>query len=382
MFASYRTVPKLHGTGDIQTQVKPKPRRLCLNKKNRLNAVYKMSSWTRDMAKKPPTAAAETFAPTPFSAPVTQEAPPLMRNFPSLVTNRQQQQQQSNARNNFILEPFVPPPVAVPVFENTSRLNSSRPTQQAKKTPEPWAPLDKVVKKKENNPAPKVKQLDKPSSPEVTVLIDVNNDITFLSDFLQSLVRQTFTKWVSVLGLRSSDDDLHKRIVETIVKLQMENLVAITVLPDTLTENESFMELAKVAQTPYLALARRSDLWVSKKLEKQLEAVKKDKNLGLVGTMSRLFGDKVELVNVPPGRLNISDFTDSNPVVFSSVLIKSDLLDFTKEFNSFDYDSWIRLNQNGADMVNLTDILTLQRVSNQVERRKEDRDDVKAKYGL
>ena len=337
----------------------------------------------RDMAKKPPASVADTFAPTPFVAPSAQEAPPLMRNFPSPVTNRQQQQQQQdNTRNPFIVEPFVPPPAAVPVFENSSRLNSSRPSQQTKKTPEPWAPLDKVVKKKEATAAPKVKQLDRPSSPEVTVLIDVKNDITFLSDFLQSLVRQTFTNWVAVLGVRNNDDDFNKRIVETIVKLQMENLVVLRVLPDTLKENESYMESAKVAKTPYLALARRSDLWVSKKLEKQIEAIKKDKNLGLVGTMSRLFGDKVELVNIPPGKLNISDFTETNPIVFSSVLVKSDLIDFTTEFSSFDYDSWIRLNQNGADMTNLTDILTLQRVSNQVDRRTEDRDDVKAKYGL
>jgi hypothetical protein len=306
-----------------------------------------------------------------------------MRNFPSPITNRQQQQlEQANARNNFIVEPFVPPPATVPVFENTSRLNNSRPNPQAKMTPEPWAPLDKVVKKKEAASAPKVKQLDRPSNPEVTVLIDVKNDLTFLSDFLQSLVRQTSTNWVSLLGLRSSDDDLNKRITETIAKLQMENLVAITVLPDNLTENESFMELAKTANTPYLALARRSDLWVSKKLEKQLEALKANKNLGVVGTMSRLFGDKVELVNIPPGKLNISDFTETNPLVFSSILIKSKLLDFTTEFSSFDYDSWVRLNKKGTEMLNLTDILTLQRVSNQVERRTEDRDDVKAKYGL
>jgi hypothetical protein len=333
----------------------------------------------RDMAKKPPVVAQETFAPTPFSAPESQTAPPLMRTFPSPTNNKQQQ---TNTRNNFILDPVFQPPASVPVFSNTSRLNSNRPTPQPKRTPEPWAPLDKVIKKKESNPVQKVKQLDRPSNPDVTVLIDLKNDASFLSDFLQSLVRQTYTKWVSVIGLRNNDEDLHKRIVESIVKLQMENLVTLTVLPDTLTETESYMELAKETQTPYLALARRSDLWVSKKLEKQLEAVKADNKLGVVGTMSRLFGDRVELVNIPPGKLNISDFSASNPIVFSSVLIKRDLLDFTNEFSSFDYDSWVRLTKNGTDMVNLTDILTLQRVSNLVDRRTEDRDDVKAKYGI
>jgi len=332
------------------------------------------------MAKKPPAAAVETFAPTAFSAPVSQEAPPLMRNFPSPIPIRQQQQQQQQT-NNFILEPLVPRSSAVPVFENNSRLNNQRQAPQTRRTAAPFVPLDKVVKK-ETSSAPKVKQLDRPSKPEVTVLIDLKNDITFLSDFLQSLVRQSYTDWVSLIGLRNSDDDLNKQIVEIIVKLQMENLVRLTVLSDTLTENESYMELAKVAGTPYVALARRSDLWVSKKLQKQVDALKGDNSLSLVGTMSRLFGDKVELVNIPPGKLNISDFSTSNPIVFSSVLMKSNVLDFTAEFSSFDYDSWIRLNQTGVDMTNLTDILTLVRVSNQVDRRKEDRDDVKAKYGL
>ena len=335
----------------------------------------------RDMAKKPPTASAN-FAPLNITTQPSAAtgAPPLMRTFPVPARSRLQEE----PRNAFIIDTPVAPPVpsnVVRTFENNSRIKprSTKPKTQ----PEPWAPLSMVLKKSEQAQIQQqVKQLDRPVNPDVTVLIDVKNDITFLDAFLQSLVRQTYTNWVATIGLRSEDDDLKSKINDAVLKLQMGNLVEIIELANTLTETESFNASSKNANTPYVALARRTDLWVSRKLEKQLAAVKNTPEVGVVGTMSRLFGDRVELVNIPPGKLNIDDFSLNNPVVFSSVLMKKELLHFSDEFTSYDYESWVRLNRKGVAITNLSDILTLQRVGDSVSKRKEDRDEVKSKYGL
>lgn len=334
---------------------------------------------------KPPAVTQEFVLPSAQAVP-SNGPPPLLRTFPSPILPRTQPQTQTQTpRNQFVLEPVVPKQEVREVrqFENNSRFNKST-QQQPKQTLQPvWAPLEKQqTKSVQLSRPPSVKQLDRTKNPEITVLIDIKDDTTFLDAFLQSVVRQTYTKWVGVLGLRNSSKDVKDSIADMLNKLQMEKLVDINVLPEDLTEEESFSESVKLAQTTYVALGRRSDLWVSKKLEKQMAALKEDPSVGLIGTMSRLFGDKVELVNVPPGSISEIDFESGNPIVFSSVVMKRELVDFSKEFKSFDYDAWIRLTRSGVKMSNTADVLTLQRTSSQVERRSEDRDDVRAKYGL
>jgi hypothetical protein len=341
-----------------------------------------MSSWGREMAKKPP--AKVEFTPL-VSAPEqinSSDPPPLMRTFESPIAPRNRDQ--ARAENRFIMEPLPvveskPGVELMRSFENNSRFNKRENTTQ-KRTPEPWVPLDKVLKQMEQRTSPNVKQLPRPSNPQVTVLIDIKNDITFLDAFLQSLSRQSYSDWVVLIGLRNDDSSTKSKISDIVTRLQLDNIANINNIPESLSEHESYMINASTINTPYIALARHTDLWVSKKLEKQLEELKNEPELGLVGTMSRLFGDKVELVNIPPGRLNISDFDKTNPLVFSSVLLKRDLLNFTSGFKSYDFESWLRMSKEGIKMSNLNSILTLQRINGQVAPRPEDRDDVRKKY--
>jgi len=263
-------------------------------------------------------------------------------------------------------------------FGNSSRFNRGS-ERKNRLVPEPWSPLDRAPTQNIVKQATVI-QLQRSQDPQVTVLIDIKDDVTFLDAFLQSLARQTYNKWVVLIGLRNKDSSTKDTVKDIVAKLQLENSVDYNDLSDSLSEEESYMESAKLAKTPYVALARQIDLWVSRKLEKQLAALNEEPDLGLVGTMSRLFGDKVELVNAPPGKLNKDDFKKTNPIIFSSVVIKRELLNFTKEFKSYDFESWLKLNREGVKIVNLTDILTLQRNSSQLQPRIEDREKVIKKY--
>ena len=265
-------------------------------------------------------------------------------------------------------------------FDPPSRLQKK--DTKVKIQSEPWAPLD-VKKKKEQILMPPIKQLNRPNDPQVTVLIDVNGNFEFTEPFLQSLARQTYTKWVGLISLRTKDDQIKLNLTESLIKLQLSNLCTVIEFPVSLSVSDSYRELSLRAETPYIALAKNTDLWVSKKLDKQLEAIANDTNIGIVGTMARLFGDKVELADVPPGTLNATDFITNNPLIFSSVLLKKGLIDFSNEFNNFDFDCWLKQINNDIKITNVSDILTLQRVhSNIVNDKSDDKDAIRKKHGI
>jgi len=317
----------------------------------------------RDMAKKPPSVVESM--PVFQANTITNSLQPLMRIYEPF---------QSRTRAEKPVQPYI---------EIQKKNNDVAPTPI--KTPQrqpTWEPLDAIKKKTQVAPPP-VKQLPLPTNPQVTVLIDVKDNADFTEALLQSIVRQTYTKWTGLIGLRTNDDLVSKALTESIVKLQLSNLVKVVELKGSLSLSDSYKSLLSRVNTPYVAFAKNTDLWVSKKLEKQLELLEKDSSIGVLGTMSRFFGDKLELADVPPGLLNISDFITNNPIVFSSVLVKKELVDFTNEFTNFDYECWSKLVKNNVKMSNATEILTLQRVHSSImTNTNDDKEIIRKKLGL
>ena len=342
-----------------------------------------MSSWTRDMAKKPPS----TVESMPvFDSPPAKagEAPALMRVFepfqsriraekPALVVQPYTQPKTNELMNTF----EIPKKVSKP------DLQLVQPKPQQPKTQQPtWEPLD-VKKKNVQVAPPALKQLPRPSDPQISVLIDVKDNTDYTESLLQSIVRQTYNKWVGLIGLRNNDELVRVRLNESLVKLQLSNIVTVVELKDSLSLTDSYKHLLTSVETPYVAFSKNTDLWVSKKLEKQMELLQKDPALGVVGTMSRFFGDKLELVDIPPGLLNLTDFITNNPIVFSSVLVKREHVDFTNEFANFDYECWSKLVKDNVKMSNVADILTLQRVHSSISTfTKDDKEEIRRRYGL
>lgn len=321
------------------------------------------------MAKKPPSAVESM--PTFEAPPAVPAGQPLMKIFEPFQSRTRAE------KPAYVVQPK--PNVLMNTFEQPK--NTIQKTVESKIKAPTWEPLD--VKKKAQAAPPAIKQLAKPTDPQITVLIDVKDNTDYTEALLQSIVRQTYTKWVCLIGLRNNDELINTRLNESLVKLQLSNIVQVVKLKDTFSLTDSYNSLIKLVETPYVAFSKNTDLWVSKKLEKQLEVLEKDPTLGVVGTMSRYFGDKLELVDIPPGVLNLTDFISSNPIVFSSALVKTGLVDFSSDYAHFDYECWSKLIRENVKMSNVADILTLQRVNSSIPTFiKDDKEEIRKKYGL
>lgn len=345
-----------------------------------------MSSWVRDMASKPPQRVE--------SMPVL-DAPTLMISEPGPMrvfdlpnTRRISLPESGDNTNSWrIAEPFSAPQrssMQMRTFDNPSRIKFGQTVNRtAKQAPEAWAKIEPKKKREQQQEKPALVQLNRPSNPNVTIILESSKDIEFLEATLQSLGRQTYSNWVGLLALRTQDSNILEAVNESLLKLQLSNIFKVVVFSEEESQANALAGLLAEATTAYIAFSTSSDLWVAKKLEQQVAELETNAATGIVGSMSRYFGDRVELAKIPPGPLKIEDFKTGNPLVFSSVVMRRDLAIISNEFANFEFDCWVRSIANNVNIVNLTQILTLQRVTNlKYVARKDDKDDVRTKYNI
>ena len=362
-----------------------------------------MSSWVRDMAIKPPqkpepmqvleTPTLMISEPGPvrvFEMPARRK--PVERFFP-LVEPYPQEEEQQNA--------FVVP------FDYPSRIKFGQ-KQSPRVMPEPFQKKEPVRQEQQQQPyqqklqqqqqqqqpqpyqqkpkpnqAPTIAQLNKPEDPLITIVLECSKDTEFLEASIQSFSRQTYNNWVGTIALRSKDNKVLETVNSIVSKLQLGNIFTVLSLDEQTSSTTALQAAIDLSKTKYIAFATSNDLWVSKKLEQQVEELEKDDCIGLVGTMSRFFGDRVELAKVPPGLLNEDDFKAANPLIFPSILMRREYAILSDDYAHFDFECWVRNITQGVIMTNLQNILTLQRV-NQIKQitKNDDKDIIRAKYGL
>lgn len=241
--------------------------------------------------------------------------------------------------------------------------------------------LEQENKKPEPESLPNIPQNERPQNPNVTVIIDDVSNVEFLEGTLLSLTRQTYLNWIGVLALKSLDNDLVKSVKQALNKMRLGNIIEVHYF----NENSSADILTKIGEaskTPYISLCRSSDLWVAKKLELQIAELEAKSDLGIVGSMARYFGDKIELIKVPPGKITIEDFKRGNPLVYSSVVMRRDMAKFTNAYENYDYDCWLRNFTEKDNITNLPQILTLQRDNNPDVSKLNDMEIIRKKYDI
>ena len=214
-------------------------------------------------------------------------------------------------------------------------------------------------------PPPVMKQIPKPSNPEVTVIIPLYNGFEFLEGSLESTRRQTFKNWVGIVAVNGhgkTGEPVISKVRALVASLGMSEVFDVINLPDIKGGAAAITKAAEIATTPFVAHLDCDDIWLPKKLETQMKLIDSDDEIGIVGTMCRYFGDSSDIPVLPPGELRKSDFVKRNPMIHSSVLIRRDLATYTDEFVAYDYDCWVRNMLYGVKIVNIDNILVFHRV--------------------
>ena len=296
------------------------------------------------------------------------------RNAPRRERNVIQEQpivQQSVAKQSVAKQPVAKQPVAQ---EQRAPVTRSQTREQSAKAAPP--------------PPPVMKQIPKPSNPEVTVIIPLYNGVEFLEGSLESTRRQTFKNWVGIVAVNGhgkTGEPVISKVRALVASLGMSEVFDVINLPDIKGGAAAITKAAEIATTPFVAHLDCDDIWLPKKLETQMKLIDSDDEIGIVGTMCRYFGDSSDIPVLPPGELRKSDFVKRNPMIHSSVLIRRDLATYTDEFVAYDYDCWVRNMLYGVKIVNIDNILVFHRVhmkSFYNASGKQDPDLVQKKYNL
>jgi glycosyltransferase involved in cell wall biosynthesis len=188
--------------------------------------------------------------------------------------------------------------------------------------------------------------------PKVSVIIPVYNGGEFLSKAMESVIAQTYSDWqIVAVNDGSTDNSLEilrmyeHRLPSKIHIVSQKNSGASS------ARNRGIIE----SKGEYIAFLDSDDSWLPEKLEKQVEFLESNKELGLVYSDCYIIdnGSNMEentyLCRTKPFRGNIfSELVYNNFIPTSTVLVRRKVLDKVGLFNpvlriSQDYDLWLRL---------------------------------------
>ena len=116
--------------------------------------------------------------------------------------------------------------------------------------------------------------------------------------------------------------------------------------------------MIKYCQYDWISLIDVDDKWLPKKLESQISYMD---NYDIIGTYCKYFGDRNDQPSIPGGDLKNHNFTNVNPIINSSCLIRKPLA-IWEENGIEDYDLWLKLWKQGKRFYNVESIQVMHRI--------------------
>jgi len=182
----------------------------------------------------------------------------------------------------------------------------------------------------------------------VSIIIPTYNRGKYIREAIQSVLNQTYQNFEIIVSDDGSTDNT-KEVVESFNDRRIKYFW---------NKNSGLPAVArnigiKKSSGKYIAFLDSDDLWLAKKLEKQINEFEKNENIGLVCSHRIYFDEKKEWIK----KININDkdFTFKslfirNKVTCSTVIVKRSIFDNIGLFNECtklqageDYEMWLRI---------------------------------------
>lgn len=200
----------------------------------------------------------------------------------------------------------------------------------------------------------------------ITILIPLYNGIEYLPDALNSIISQTYTDWLVLIGINGHGDkseDIVNKIKEISIAKDP-RIIVIVQPPEINNKSKSLNHLNKMVTTEWVALLDADDIWLPTKLERQIEVINKT-DCEVIGTHCEYFGERSGSPSLPLGLIPRGSTLNYNPIINSSVLLKTkygrwDELLATEGYE--DYDLWLKLDVSRVKMYNVPEILVKHRL--------------------
>jgi len=187
------------------------------------------------------------------------------------------------------------------------------------------------------------------NNPLVSVIIPTYNKSQYLREAIESVLNQTYKNIEVIVVDDGSTDNTGE-----IVKLFNDSRI-IYFWQGNKGPASARNTGIKKAQGKYIAFLDSDDLWLKEKLEKQIDFMGKNPEIGLLGTGCYEITDKGKVIGkkIFPGKNEIlqRDLIKYNPFIQSSIITKREVFDkvgfYDKKFQeSEDYELWLRIAGN------------------------------------
>ncbi|OGU23031.1 MAG: hypothetical protein A2X85_14300 [Geobacteraceae bacterium GWF2_54_21] len=168
-------------------------------------------------------------------------------------------------------------------------------------------------------------------TPLVSIIIPTYNSASFITEAIDSCLMQTYTKFEIIVindGSTDNTDEVVLKYIDKITYIKQENAGAAR------ARNLGIAE----AKGDYIAFLDADDIWITDKLQKQIEIMKRNPNIALVyGKFENFSEGTNEILSIMPDSIQSGFLFDhiliNNLIGLSSVLVRKSVLD---EVGSFD----------------------------------------------
>lgn len=200
---------------------------------------------------------------------------------------------------------------------------------------------------------------------KITILIPIYNGIEYLKECLDSVKLQSYTDWLVLIGVNGHphDSDTYK-----IAKESESDKIKIKQYLNTNGKAEAMMKMKDDVKTPYICILDVDDKWHPEKLSEQSKFID---IYDVIGTQCQYFGYGSGYPTIPlKDSINNHNFFDYNPVINSSVLMRTDLLLYSTKGELAkletvcpeDYSLWLKLWKMGKKFYNVDQVLVYHRI--------------------
>jgi len=198
----------------------------------------------------------------------------------------------------------------------------------------------------------------------ISILLAVHNGEKYISQSIDSIINQTFENWELLIGFNGTIDS-SKDIVDS----YNDDRIKTFDYGNDKGKAKTLNKLIKEAQYDWCAIQDDDDIWLSKKLEKQ---IKHTKDCDVVGSYIHYINENGSITGSPNlsqnhGQIKTKSLIGINQIANSSAIFKKDAaaqINFWREDidGVEDFDFWLRLLRAGYSFYNIPEYITLHRL--------------------
>lgn len=195
--------------------------------------------------------------------------------------------------------------------------------------------------------------MKKNADTRVTVIMPVYNDEKTVKRAIESILNQTYDKWIMIICDDGSTDHTGKILAD--FKKEYPNKIILITNKENRGITYSLNKMLRLCKTEYVARMDADDISRKKRLEKQVQFLDKYQDVAVAGSAINKFDEHgiFKTVKYPPWP-EASDLIRFAPFAHPAIMIRNDVIRSLKGYRDLkrtrrceDYDLWFRLYEKG-----------------------------------